>query len=56
MQPQDSMMEEAFHVQEPASVTSDLEQIKKILDAKYEAVELPSVVAEITYLGPSKKD
>jgi len=48
-------MEEAFHIEDPKSISSDMERIKNILDAKYEAANLKEVVAESTYLGPSEK-
>ena len=48
--------EQAFHVQDPDSVASDMDRIKKILDAKYEAADLKQVEAEIMYLSPLEKE
>ena len=56
MRPKHYTSEQAFHVQDPDSVASDMDRIKKILDAKYEAPDLNQVVAEITYLSPLEKE
>ena len=56
MWPKHYTPEQAFHVQDPDSVASDMDCIKKILDAKYEATDLNQVVAEITYLSPLEKE
>ena len=56
MRPKHYMPEQAFHVQDPDSIASDMDRIKKILDAKYEATDLNQVVAEIMYLNPLEKE
>ena len=56
MRPKHFTPEQAFHVQDPDIVASDMERIKKILDAKYEAADLNQVVTEITYLNPQEKE
>ncbi len=55
MKRRDMTSEEAFHINEPDGVASNLERIKKILDAKYEPADLDEVVEGITYLNPTEK-
>ena len=55
MKNRDATSKEAFYINEPDSVTSDIDCIKKILDAKYEPANLDEVVDGITYLNPTEK-
>ena len=55
MKSRDATSKEAFHINEPDGVASDLDCIKKILDTKYEPADLDKVVECITYLNPTEK-
>ena len=55
MKSRDVTSKEAFHINEPDSVASDVDHIKKILDAKYEPANLDEVVDGITYSNPMEK-
>lgn len=55
MKSRDMTSEEAFHINKPNSVASDIDHIQKILDAKYEPANLDEVVDGITYLNPMEK-
>ena len=55
MKSRDMTSTKVFHINEPDSVASDIDRIKKILGAKYEPANLDKVVAGIMYLNLKEK-
>jgi hypothetical protein len=46
----DSLEDEAFYIQEPEAVTSSVDRIKHILDAKYERANLGEIAQSVEHL------
>ncbi|HSN67194.1 MAG TPA: reverse transcriptase domain-containing protein [Fusibacter sp.] len=56
MKPETATQATSFVIKESSSVDEATERIKKILDAKYEAADIKTIVSDCNHLSPNEQD